>query len=174
MSDITHFFAVARRRALRARSSRNASASTRSGGSRRSWSASRTSRRRARRERTSGRTSATRQDWRPTLGSHEVQNHIMLLSGVREEGLREEEHLQDSRERQGARGHRHLRRRREGHDGVRHQDQAQQESLRSLTRSTRFCTRWPGRSDANSNNCPCLVSHKQIFDNAHVSPCRRG
>ena len=55
----------------------------------------------------------------------------MLLSGVREEGLREEEHLQDSRERQGARGHRHLRRRREGHDGVRHQDQAQQESLRS-------------------------------------------
>ena len=55
----------------------------------------------------------------------------MLLVGVRKEGLREEEHFQDSRERQGARGHRHLRRRREGNDGVRHQAKAQQESLRS-------------------------------------------
>ena len=63
-------FAAVRRRARRARSSRNASVSMQSGGSRRNWSASRTSRRRARRERTSGRTSATRQDWRPTLGVH--------------------------------------------------------------------------------------------------------
>ena len=62
ISILHSFFSVVLRLALRARSSRNASVSTRSGGSRRSLSASRTSRRRARRERTSGRTSATRQD----------------------------------------------------------------------------------------------------------------
>ena len=74
------FFAAVRRRARRARSSRNASVSTRSGGSRRSWSASRTSRRRARRERTSGRTSATRQDRRPTAVAYVAQKQFTHLS----------------------------------------------------------------------------------------------
>ena len=55
------WFAVEQRRARPARNSKNARGSTPRGGSRRSSSASRTSKRRARRGRTSGRTSVTRE-----------------------------------------------------------------------------------------------------------------